>query len=145
MSGLPRSAKGRGQPIAPSRLLILTRRRATRLFAFRQPDINQFSRVSIPRRNAIDYEARIDRVADQRSNNAGVPTIAAINGVLRRRRRLGSPHAATFASATQDREIRISDRGATLGNWPVGVQYRPALGLGRGQTRLKEIIFYRAA
>ena len=99
-------------------------------------DINQFRAFNTPQ-DAIDYEARIDRVLGT-LEQCQVPTIAAINGVC----------AGGGAGIAACCDLRIGSRTAKFG-FPIARTLGNCLSasnIGRlsaliGATRLKEIIF----
>jgi enoyl-CoA hydratase len=99
-------------------------------------DINQFRAFNTPQ-DAIDYEARIDRVLGT-LEQCQVPTIAAINGVC----------AGGGAGIAACCDLRIGTRTAKFG-FPIARTLGNCLSasnIGRlsaliGATRLKEIIF----
>ena len=99
-------------------------------------DINQFRAFNTPQ-DAIDYEARIDRVLST-LEQCQVPTIAAINGVC----------AGGGAGIAACCDLRIGTRTAKFG-FPIARTLGNCLSasnIGRlsaliGATRLKEIIF----
>ncbi|MEH2557532.1 enoyl-CoA hydratase [Bradyrhizobium algeriense] len=99
-------------------------------------DINQFRAFNTPQ-DAIDYEARIDRVLTT-LEQCRVPTIAAINGVC----------AGGGAGIAACCDLRIGTRTAKFG-FPIARTLGNCLSasnIGRlsaliGATRLKEIIF----
>jgi enoyl-CoA hydratase len=99
-------------------------------------DINQFRAFKTPQ-DAIDYEARIDRILSS-LEQCQVPTIAAINGVC----------AGGGAGIAACCDLRIGTKGAKFG-FPIARTLGNCLSmssLGRlstliGAARLKEIIF----